>query len=582
MVSLTNIVKDGFKIRLGKKRMLLSASGLGLFALSALSCNGDAVPTSTYSPENTEPVATATQTIKPSSTAGPTLIPTLEATEEPEPTDEPDPTKEPDPTEIYKPPTPTLPILTATAPPTPTPPTPTPPTPTPPILTATAPPTPTPPPKPTDAPIQNPVEVYANDLGFPIQVVDSFKTYLGGDNQLSGNDRAYIDKTKAQNPQLWLPMSNSVLIKDGNVSIDDLAKTDLVITYDPLLAAAVITMPDEFDMIKDGLDPLERKVLGISDTRLFSNPNFKASKFSPDNWTFQNASVQAIPLMMQKIDISRDADNVPVVNYDEDNLDIILDGLGVYPGMCVYCFGKGSNGEYATSDARAKNYYPLVNSEGNIHREMLKNFMYLVLADGEGILLRSFMENNADDFELLYRRNNGVKNSLTFTSLGFQNTTFMTPMRLPDGSRETFMTTIYKIIGDTTSPREAAEKLFDYERKNWEHFTGGSDDFAALYGHHFPENPHIPPPGYVTLVNKGGSPLAISFDTAAFRLLGIKADHFHSPRENYRTGSVVIDEVKFYYNGNDFFNSNLKNVRICAFFRTLLQVENYTYNTNCN
>ena len=35
---------------------------------------------------------------------------------------------------------------------------------------------------------------------------------------------------------------------------------------------------------------------------------------------------------------------------------------------------------------------------------MLKTLVYFAKADGEGILIRSLMQNNADDFELLYKR----------------------------------------------------------------------------------------------------------------------------------------------------------------------------------
>ena len=246
--------------------------------------------------------------------------------------------------------------------------------------------------------------------------------------------------------------------------------------YSPLLEEAVSGM----DFVRDGLSPEERDILDWADSRLFSNPAFLASTWGPDNWPsdVKTASVQAIPLLMLEIDIAKKPDGRHVITWPVDGLDRILDGLGIYEGMCVPCYGKDN---YASVDEVRKNQYPIVNDQKHVHREMLKTFAYLALADGEGILMRSLMENDADDFEMLYRRVLPVEQMFTDTSFGWQNQSFMSQITLPDGTVESFPTTVYKIIGDAESEREAAERWFGHINKALIHFTGGTEDFANIY-----------------------------------------------------------------------------------------------------
>ncbi len=169
--------------------------------------------------------------------------------------------------------------------------------------------------------------------------------------------------------------------------------------YAPLLKEAVAGM----DFVRDGLNAEEKNVLDWADSRLFSNPAFLASKWGPDKWPSEvkTASVQAIPLLMLEIDIEKRSDGKHVITWGVDSLDRVLDDLGIYEGVCVSCYGKDN---YASVDELRKNQYPIVNDQKHVHREMLKTFAYFALADGEGILMRSLMENDADDFEMLYRR----------------------------------------------------------------------------------------------------------------------------------------------------------------------------------
>jgi hypothetical protein len=177
------------------------------------------------------------------------------------------------------------------------------------------------------------------------------------------------------------------------------------------------------DFVRDGLNAEEKNVLAWADSRLFSNPDFLASKWGPDNWPsdVKTASVQAIPLLMLEINMNKKPDGRHVITWPVDGLDRILDDLDICKGMCVPCYGKD---DYATVDEVRKNQYPIVNDPQHVHREMLKSFAYLAKADGEGILMRGFMENDADDFEMLYKRDLPVERMFTDTSFGWKNQSF--------------------------------------------------------------------------------------------------------------------------------------------------------------
>ena len=207
------------------------------------------------------------------------------------------------------------------------------------------------------------------------------------------------------------------------------------------------------DFVRDGLNAEEKNILGWADSRLFSNPAFQASKWGPDKWPpgVKIASVQAIPLLMLEIDIEKKPNGKHVITWGVDSLDRVLDDLGIYEGVCVSCYGKDN---YASVDEVRKNQYPIVNDQKHVHREMMKTFAYFALADGEGILMRSLMENDADDLEMLYRRVLPVEQVFTDTSFGWQNQSFMSQIRLPDGTVESFPTTVYKVVGNFPEIRE--------------------------------------------------------------------------------------------------------------------------------
>ena len=346
--------------------------------------------------------------------------------------------------------------------------------------------------------------------------------------------------------------------------------------YAPLLKEAVA----EMDFVRDGLNAEEKNILGWADSRLFSNPAFLASKWGPDNWPsdVKTVSVQAIPLLMLEIDIEKRSDGKHVITWGVDSLDRVLDDLGIYEGVCVSCYGKDN---YASVDEVRKNQYPIVNDQKHVHREMLKTFAYFAEADGEGILMRSLMENDADDLEMLYRRVLPVERMFTHTSFGWQNQSFMSQIALPYGTVESFPTTVYKIIGDAGNQREAVERWFDHLNKNMTHFPGDHENFADIY-RPYSQTPYTPEPGYLILVGEAGSPSSTGATTSALRLLGLKAEQFLSPEYGERTGSVELNGHVYFYNGNDLgLVKYTQNMPACAFFRTLEQVEIFKYDTSC-
>ena len=343
--------------------------------------------------------------------------------------------------------------------------------------------------------------------------------------------------------------------------------------YSPLLIEAVSSYPSGLDFVGDGLSPQEKNILDWADGRLFTNPNFLASKYGPDNWPsdVKLASVQAVPLLMLAIDIQKESDGKHVINWEVDSLDRILDELGVYEGVCVSCYGKN----YDTPEKVVYNYHPITDDPGHAQREMLKTFAYLASADGEGILIRGFMENDADDLELLYNRDPEAARrvgSATDTAFGWRNLSFMSQVKLDDGTVKSFPTQVYEIVGDAGSEREAAERWFDNFNAIMSHFIGGVEDFAEIYRRNTEtQTPYTPEPGYLLLVGLAGSPSSTGATVSALRSLGLKAEQFLSPEKGRRTGAVEIDGEWYYHNGNTPLHSD--DYEMCVFFAPLKAVE---------
>ena len=280
---------------------------------------------------------------------------------------------------------------------------------------------------------------------------------------------------------------------------------------------------------------------------------------------------------MLAIDIQKKPDGRHLIDWELDGLDRLLDELGIYEGVCTSCYGRD---DYDTVDEVVDNYFPIVNDPRHVHREMLKTFAYFARADGEGILIRSLLENDADDLELLYKRNLEIASGRVFTdtAFGWQNLSFMSQIKLPDGTVESFPTQVYEIVGDAGSEREAAERWFDNFNAVMSHFVGYPEDFADIY-RRYSQTPYTPEPGYVLSVGLAGSPSSTGITVSALRSLGLKAEQFLSPEKGRRTGAVEIDGEWYYHDGNMPLGN--RDHPMCIFFAPLEVVENRDFDKHC-
>ena len=382
-----------------------------------------------------------------------------------------------------------------------------------------------------------------------------------------------------------------------------------------MLAEAASNLPAKYDFVRDGLLPEERRILDWADSRLFSNPNFLESKWGPDNWPYTHSqesqsryesamrsrgiqnpygpddtvpdaeirlvSGQALILMMREIDIQKRSNGHHVVSWEPDRLDRVLDDLGIYTGQCIHCYGKS---DYETVDGIGDNYVPIIWGQGHVHREMLKTFAYLAKADGEGILVRSLMENDPDDFELIYRRNvDKYPSTIAEGSFAYGNINFMSQIQLPEGRLVSYPTMVFEMVGDAGTKREAVENIFDHVRKKLTHFTGDLDDFANIY-RPYTVTPYSPELGWVLYTGETGSPSSSALLTGTFRVVGLKAEQFTTAKNKVHAGSVEADGETYYYDGNDFLGSDsvAEWIRVCIFFRSLEQVEDREYDLDCD
>ena len=543
-----------------------------IIMLAVAACGDDPTDTPAPAPAPTDtplpaPTAPASAAMKVPASA-PTVTPVMAVAVEVAPAHSPTPTHTPVPTST-QPPTPTraptpAPTSTHTQAPTPVPtdtPTSSP--------TATETPSPVPTQPPTAAPTLVPV---ATDTAVPTAT-----------HTATATNTAVPTATETPVPTpTSLPTSTPTPAPTPtNTPVPTPSVDPALARYSPLLVEAVSSYPARLDFVGDGLSPEEKNILDWADSRLFDNPSFLASKYGPNNWPSEVklASVQAIPLLMLAIDIQKKPDGKHVTNWEVDSLDRILDELGIYEGVCTSCYGRD---DYDTVDEVVDNYFPIVNDPRHVHREMLKTFAYFARADGEGILIRSLLENDADDLELLYKRNLEIASGRVFTdtAFGWQNLSFMSQIKLPDGTVESFPTQVYEIVGDAGSEREAAERWFDNFNAVMSHFVGYPEDFADIY-RRYSQTPYTPEPGYVLSVGLAGSPSSTGTTVSALRALGLKAEQFLSPEKGRRTGAVEIDGEWYYHNGNVPLHRHDYNM--CMFFAPLKVVENpRLYNEHCD
>ena len=339
--------------------------------------------------------------------------------------------------------------------------------------------------------------------------------------------------------------------------------------YSSLLAHAISEYPDRFDFVSDGLSYEEKQILKAADTVLFDNQKFLESEYGPDQWLplVKTASIQAIPLLMMQIDVQEKPDGKHVINWPVGSLDGILYDLKVQPGMCFSC----NEEDYDTVDEFRRNYAGTFGNVGHAHGEMLKTFAYFAKADSEGILVRSFMENEAEDLKMLYSHNaSPIENPEQFfatVKFGHGRPSFMFQHEYPDGTVKSFQTEIYAIIGNAENQKEAAERLIEYmlPNENMAHFAGNTEGFADFFGD------YLIAPGEAFVKGRANGASATGMMTSAFRLAGLKASQSRSPEYGIEIGSVEIDGKKRYYAADDFWARETENLPACAILTPLLE-----------
>ena len=526
--------------------VVLSVTAIIVLAVAA--CGDDSADAPAPAPTDTPlpaPTAPASAAVKVPASA-PTVTPVMAVAVEVAPAHSPTPTHTP--------------VPTSTQPPTPTQ------APTPaPASTHT----PTPAPVPTDTPTSSPT---ATETASPSPTATHTAT-------ATNTPVPTATETPVPTPTS-LPTSTPTSTPTAtNTPVPTPSVDPALANYSPLLVEAVSSYPARLDFVGDGLSAEEKEILDWAESRLFANPNFLASIYGPDNWPsdVKLASVQAIPLLMLAIDIQKKPDGRHLIDWELDGLDRLLDELGIYEGVCTSCYGRD---DYDTVDEVVDNYFPIVNDPRHVHREMLKTFAYFARADGEGILIRSLLENDADDLELLYKRNLEIASGRVFTdtAFGWQNLSFMSQIKLPDGTVESFPTQVYEIVGDAGSEREAAERWFDNFNAVMSHFVGYPEDFADIY-RRYSQTPYTPEPGYVLSVGLAGSPSSTGITVSALRSLGLKAEQFLSPEKGRRTGAVEIDGEWYYHDGNMPLGN--RDHPMCIFFAPLEVVENRDFDKHC-
>ena len=541
--------------------------------------------------EQTSPAVATTAPATPTAAAAPAATP--EPTTEPQPTATVAPADTPVPVATPTPTPAAVATPSATPPPTATP------TSTPAATaTATPEPTPTPTPVPTSTPTPEPTAAAtptATSAPTPSPTPDATPTPTPTPT-IAPTSTATPSPTPSVHPELA--------------------------AYSSLLAEATSSLTAEHDFLRDGISADERRILDWADSRLFSNPNFLASQWGPDNWPYTHSkesqgryesamrsrgiqnqngsgdtvtdaairslSAQAVILMMLEIDIQRKTNGKHVVKWEVDGLNRVLDDLGIYPGQCIHCFGKSG---YDTVDGIGDNYVPIIWGHGHVHREMLKSFAYLAKADGEGILARSLLEYGPDDFELIYKRRvDRYPSTIGVGSFAYENVSFMSQIRLPEampalglpaGVLVSYPTMAFGMVGDAGTEREAVENIFDHVRKNLIHDTGDRDDVASLFRPHT-VTPYSTELGWILYVGEAGSPSSSALLTGTFRAVGLKAEQFTTAKNKLRAGSVEADGETYYYNGNDILGRVPPRLPVCILFRTLDQVEDTKYDLDCD
>ena len=153
---------------------------------------------------------------------------------------------------------------------------------------------------------------------------------------------------------------------------------------------------------------------------------------------------------------------------------------------------------------------PSLKDPQHVHREMLKTLCLLLQRRTvREYLIRGFMENDADDFELLYNRDSEaarIIGSFTNTAFGSRNLSFMSQVKLPDGTLQELSDAGVRDCwrrGKREGGGRAVVRQLQrsYESLRWRYV----EEFADIY-RKYSQTPYTPEPGYVLSVGLAGSP----------------------------------------------------------------------------
>ena len=200
----------------------------------------------------------------------------------------------------------------------------------------------------------------------------------------------------------------------------------------------------------------------------------------------------------------------------------------------------------------------------------------------EGILVRSLIENGPDDFELLYKRRlDKYPSTISVGSFAYENVSFMSQIKLPDGKYVTFPTMAFEMVADAKTETGAVKGVFGYMIKKLKHVTGDHDDLANIY-RPYTVTPYSPELGWVLYIGEIGSPSSSAVATGLSRAVGLPAEQFRTPKNKFNAGFVEADGFRHHYNGNSLGGGG-EIIHLCVLLhQTADNVENREYDLDCD
>ena len=339
------------------------------------------------------------------------------------------------------------------------------------------------------------------------------------------------------------------------------------------------------------LSQREARFISTLDDLLYSNNAFRSFKHGTDSWsdTVRIDSAAAMLAMADYFQFIGDSDSDRVVNYlddrgfltNDDIFDATLDRYGIFTGECVLCFGK----TYVIADA-LDDFVRVSRSEGRLHREALKHFTYLAMADTAEFLINPLSSNNAADMEWVFQGSIAPGGTLMAVPYGVGNASILEPSPVELGRYETPMTAVWRIVSDDTlianrkanDEVQAVEVLIDTLRSSAPGRVEDAKEFTAEYESRFPQAPLSPPIGHSLAAERRSAGVVITLLQAGANLLNIRARSFHSLLAERPTFVVWYrGESEWHLDGAAVFRPEMSNVAPCGHMTTLSQVEAESY-----